>query len=834
MKYFSSIISIFPLFLAVLFAQSENNPTIYIKISNVSPNDFITLQSSDIDVENVKNKNEIYAYVTKPEYDRLTEKGYQVEVVPDRAKIYADSLWLATRFSSNPLDAYHTFEELTIELQELAQQYSEICLLESIGKSAQGMDLWIMKISDNVAVEEFEPEFKYISSIHGDEPIGMEMCNYLIHHLVEDYGIDPRITQIVDETEIWIMPLMNPDGYVLRQRRNYNVIDLNRNFPDRIIDPSNTPAGREPETRSVMNFSSDHSFVLSANFHTGASVANYPYDGNASGLSVYTACPDDSLFIELAKTYSSHNFPMWNSPYFSHGITNGADWYVVYGGMQDWNYVWMGCNELTIELSGNKWPNASLLPSLWDDNRESMLSFMETIHWGVRGIISDAFTGKSISATAEVIGVDHKVHSDPDVGDYYRMLLPGTYKFRFSADDYFSQEFDSVLVRQGYITYLDLQLIPASRLTISGTVKARVTGKPIVARLTFNGAFNFSTFTDSLTGAFQISVPADSYEVEIRNDRYLTLFDTITVSTDINLNYGMQPYLFVFDEDFEIDKGGFIPLDTLWQWGVPGYGADKAYSDQKLWGTALQGSYPVKTDAKLVTPFLILPEADNLILSFWHWMEAETDMVFPEYAYDGGIVELSSDNGISWTQIYPKQGYSHKISEFAEFSPFPPGTSVYSGQHDWKEAVFDLDAYKGMTVQIQFYFGSDDDNDYPYAGWYLDNVAIKYPYVQRETVYLDNPASPDRFWLSQNYPNPFNSNTAIAYALPRASHVMIAIYNIKGQIAEVLIDQEQESGTYELNWDGTDDNGHPITSGVYIILMKCGEQLFIRKALVLR
>lgn len=834
MKCFSNIILIILIFSEVLFAQSENNPTLYIKITNVSPNDFIMLQSGDIDIENVKNKNEIYAYVTKPEYDRLVEKGCRVEMLPDRSKIYADSLWLATRFGSNPLAAYHTYEELTTALQQLAQQYSKICLLESIGKSAQVRDLWIMKISDNVTVEEFEPEFKYISSMHGDEPVGMEMCVYLTHYLLENYGFDPRVTQMVDETEIWIMPLMNPDGYILRQRRNYNGIDLNRNFPDRILDPSNTPAGREPETQAVMNFSSDHSFVLSANFHTGALVANYPYDGNASGRAVYTASPDDPLFVELAKTYSAHNLPLWNSPYFSQGITNGADWYVIYGGMQDWSYVWMGCNELTIELSDNKWPNASLLPSLWDDNRESLLSFIEAIHWGVRGIISDKFVGKPISATVEVIGIDHKVFSDPDGGDYYRMLLPGTYKFRFSADGYFSQEFDSVLVRQDSITYLDVQLIPATGLTISGTVNDRVTGNPVVAHLHFNGAFNFSTVTDSLAGAFQISVPADSYQVEIRTDRYVTLFDTLVVSTNMNLNYELQPYIFVFNEDFEIDNGDFFPSDSLWQWGVPGYGPEKAYSGQKLWGTVLQGSYPDQVEAKLVTLHLALPDADNLMLSFWSWMEAETDSIFPEIAYDGGIVELSNDNGVSWTQIFPRQSYSHNISEFARSSPLPPGTSVYSDQQNWKEAIFDLDAYKGLTVQIRFYFGSDEDNDQPYAGWYLDNVAIKYPYVQRETVYLDNPGSPDHFWLSQNYPNPFNSSTAISYTLPRATHIMIAIYNLNGQIVKVLIDQKQETGSYQLSWDGTDDNGHPITTGVYFIQMKCGEQLFTRKVLVLR
>lgn len=834
MKYYCIIISILLLFSAVLFAQSENNRAILVKIINVSKDELKNLISLNIDITNVKNKNEVYAYVSDEEYNFLAQMGYRIEKIPDQTKIYADSLWLATQFSANPLAAYHTFEELTTEMQRLVQQYPEICSLESIGKSLQGRDLWIMKITDKVTVEEYEPEFKYISSMHGNEPVGMEMCIYLIRHLLENYRLDPRITRIVDETEIWIMPLMNPDGYILRQRRNYNGVDLNRNFPDRIIDPYNTPDGREPETQAVMNFSSDHSFVLSANFHTGTLVANYPYDGNSSGSSVYTACPDDQLFIELSKTYSSHNIPMWNSSDFPNGITNGADWYVIYGGMQDWNYVWMGCNELTIELSDNYWPNASLLPSLWENNRESMLSYLDAVHWGVRGIISDAFTGKPLAATVEVIGINHNAYSDPDMGDYYRMLLPGLYDFCFSADGYFSQELDSVIVLQDNITSLDVQLIPENSYNITGTVKDRVTDLPLLVHLNFDGNLNFSTDTDSLTGAFVITVPPDIYQVEIRNDRYVTLMDTIVVSTDINLNYELQPYIFVLDLDFEINNGALVPSDTVWQWGRPAYGPEKPYSGQKLWGTSLHGSYPNFADAKLVLPSLTLPDADNLIFSFWHWMEAETDTVFPDSAYDGGIIELSWDNGVNWIQIFPQQGYSHQISKFAESSPFSQATPVYSGKHEWQEEIFNLNDFRRMAVQIRFHFGSDRDNDFPYAGWYIDNVAIKYPYVQSEAVNIDNRVPSNHFWLSQNYPNPFNSKTTFVYFLPRPNHVTIAIYNIKGQIIKMLSDMEQDKGYYQITWEGNDSNGQLIASGVYIIQMKYGHQLFTRKALILR
>jgi len=833
MKQFYIFISFLLLFLGAATVQAKQNQPIFVKLTNVSANELKRLIYLDIDISNVRNKHEVYAYVTRDQFNQLIRTGYQIEQIPDQAKIYADSLWQATQHSPNPLDAYHTYEELSIVLRNLALQYPEICLLESIGKSVLGRELWIMKISDNVTIEENEPEFKYISSMHGDEPVGMELCIYLIHYLLENYNVDSRITRLVNETETWIMPLMNPDGYIAHQRWTANGVDLNRNFPDRIQDPFNSPDGREPETQAVMNFSSKHSFVLSANFHTGALVANYPYDSNETGNNVYTACPDDPLFIELCKTYSSYNPPMWNSPYFSNGITNGADWYVIYGGMQDWNYVWLGCNEVTIELSDNKWPNASLLPSLWEDNRESMISYIEAVHWGVRGMVSDAYTRQPLAATIEVVGIDHNVYNDPDIGDYYRMLLPGTYRFRFSADGYITQEFDSVLVLQDYITDLDVQLVPENGFNITGTIKNRATGSPLFARLVFDGIFQFSTLTDSATGSFKISLPADTYHIKISNDRYVKMIDTVVVSRDLNLNYELLPYIYVLDLDFELNNGDLISADTLWQWGKPGYGPDKAYSGNKLWGTCLQASYADNADAKLTLPGIYLPEVEGLVFTCWHWMDAETDTISPGFAYDGGIVEISSDNGISWTQITSQDGYSHTISSFVELSPFVPGTPVFSGNHVWKEENFDLAPFQGKTVQFRFHFGSDKDISYPFAGWYIDNIAVRYPYIFSGIDCRDN-SIPDRFYLSQNYPNPFNHHTTFVYIVNENHDVRISIYNLKGQLVNVLIDKAQKPGRYQISWDGNDYLGHPTTSGLYIVQMECGDQLVTRKALLLR
>ncbi|MHC4220689.1 MAG: M14 family zinc carboxypeptidase, partial [Planctomycetota bacterium] len=230
-------------------------------------------------------------------------------------------------------------------------------------------------------------------------------------------------------------------------------INLNRDFP--AYGETNTPAGRATETQVIMNWSFGQSFVCSANFHTGALVANYPLDNDDPG-SQYTT--DEDLYIYISEQYSQHNLPMWNSPYFYHGITNGADWYMIWGGMQDWNYHFMGNNELTLEISNTDQPPASQIPVYWEDNRQSMLAYIETCLIGVRGVVTDADSGQPLAAAVDVTGRDHDVYTDPDVGDYHRMLLPGTYDITYQADGYDLLTLTDVVVHAGAATQVDVVL----------------------------------------------------------------------------------------------------------------------------------------------------------------------------------------------------------------------------------------------------------------------------------------------------------------------------------------------------------------------------------------
>ncbi len=427
------------------------------KIDNATPLQMQLLAQGHYHVDRVVD-NEVELWLNESELGKLQEQGIRPYSIPDQA--YEMFLHLqATARDDGGWRDYHNYSQVTGYLQNLNDTYPDITELFSIGQTVDGRELWVLRITDNPDVEEDEPEFKYISTMHGNEPVGTEMLLELCDLLLEGYGLIPRYTNIIDNIDLSILPMMNPDGNDAGTRSNANGVDLNRNFPDQYDDPFNTPDGREPETAAVMNWTAAENFILSANFHTGALVVNYPFDSNPQGTNTFSPSPDEDLFVVMSEAYSIHNSPMWNGSFY-HGITNGADWYCIYGGMQDWNYVWEGGMEVTVELSNTSWPDGSVLPQLWNDNRESMLSYLEYSLEGIRGVIIDADTGLPIAATVCLEGNPHETYSDPDVGDYHRICLPGTYTLVVSKQFYESATIPGVFVMDGMPTEVDVALTP--------------------------------------------------------------------------------------------------------------------------------------------------------------------------------------------------------------------------------------------------------------------------------------------------------------------------------------------------------------------------------------
>ncbi|KAJ9675512.1 hypothetical protein PVL29_024439 [Vitis rotundifolia] len=321
---------------------------------------------------------------------------------------------------------YMTNSDLEKAVKEFGRRCSNISRIYSIGKSVKGVPLWVMEISDKPGEEEAEPAFKFIGNVHGDEPVGRELLLLLANWLCDNHMKDPLATLIIENVHLHILPSMNPDGFSLRRRGNANNIDLNRDFPDQFFPLNDDVDGRQPETKAIMRWLKEIHFTASASLHGGALVANYPWDGTQDGRKNYYACPDDETFQFMASVYSRSHHNMSLSKEFEGGITNGAFWYPIYGGMQDWNYIHGGCFELTLEISDNKWPNAIELPTIWEYNKMSMLNLVASlVKTGVHGRIFSSDRGRPLPGHITIKGINYTVKAGRTFADYHRPLAPG-------------------------------------------------------------------------------------------------------------------------------------------------------------------------------------------------------------------------------------------------------------------------------------------------------------------------------------------------------------------------------------------------------------------------
>lgn len=222
-------------------------------------------------------------------------------------------------------------------------------------------------------------------------------------------------------------------------------------------------------------------------------------------------------------------------------------------------------------------------------------------------------------------------------------------------------------------------------------------------------------------------------------------------------------------------------------------------------GSAIYENY---SNGALATPELCLgPDAS---LSFWQYMAAEIYDGNPPYAWDGGIVEISTDGGSSWTQITPDGGYPYLIYP-NEDSPFDGDTPCYAATTGWEQQVFDLSAYSG-AARIRFQFGSDG---YTTAeGWYIDDIEITSDLASVRIDPEDLTPLPTAFALRIADSNPVTSGLRVSFDVPSQGAVSVGLFDVTGRSVATLVDAVLEPGTYSRTWDAVN-----LAPGVYFLRM---------------
>ena len=415
-----------------------------------------------------KQGDTITAYANEKQFSWFLRQQIPFKVIIPRKAVNASKR--SEKSTIQGWDFYPSYPAYLQMMESFAAEYPDQCILKELGTSINGRKLLAVKISDNPSANEAEPVFLYTSTIHGDEGTGFVLLLRLIDSLLTAYNHNNIITQLVNNTEIWINPLSNPDGFYFSsdsfsydsKRFNLNNIDLNRNFPDPVAGDHPDGMPWQAETMAMMNFMKQQGIVLSANLHDGSELVNYPWDCR------FARHADDSWYRYISRQFADTVHRYGPAGIFmdeDNGITNGYDWYSIYGGRQDYVNHFIHGREITIELSHTKTPDPSKLPSYWNSYKRSLIGYMMHIHAGVYGNVFDAANGESLEAMIEIPGYDKdssQVFSSPETGEFYRLLLAGNYIFKAGSAGYQTQQVEFSLAHNE-TKKITISLLPAGK-----------------------------------------------------------------------------------------------------------------------------------------------------------------------------------------------------------------------------------------------------------------------------------------------------------------------------------------------------------------------------------
>lgn len=320
--------------------------------------------------------------------------------------------------------SYHTPAEITESLHELAASYPAIARVVDLGRSVQGRELTGLVLTDQPTIREpDEPSWRVLGTHHGDEWSSMEVAWALAWDLAEAYGNDADVTNLLDSSEVWVLPVVNPDGVVAFTRRNANNVDLNRNYAYEW--QSQTYAGSapfsEPESDAVRLLSMQRSFGHSISMHSGATNLGWVWNWSLAPTD------DDAVLEAMCTRYLDNN------PQPDFWITNGADWYVTYGDTNDWSYGTRGGQDYTLEISLDKAPPEDQLQTFLDWHVPASRQFMiDGATTGVVGRITGPTGGVEATLVSD-LAPDSPFFTDPETGAYGRPLDPGSHTLTVSA-----------------------------------------------------------------------------------------------------------------------------------------------------------------------------------------------------------------------------------------------------------------------------------------------------------------------------------------------------------------------------------------------------------------
>lgn len=779
------------IFSSFLFSQERYSQ---VQIPVASAKEFQRIAELGLAVDHFDGKigDKIFVFLSESELKELDKAGIAYSIlINDWNKYYserqAQEVVQPTQLSDDTpkyfrygsMGGFLIYDEVLQQLDSMKLLFPNlITTKEAIGLTIEGRKIYALKISDNpTSNESSEPEVLYTALHHAREPQGMMTVIYYMWWLLENYDKNPEAMYLVNNRQMWFIPVVNPDGYIYNQTTNPNGggmwrknrrnngdgnfgVDLNRNYgpfymwnaPNRGSSTdtySSTYRGTdpfsEPETYAINEFMMSHNIKTCFNYHTYSNLLIYPwgYSSSESG---------DSLLFR----HWTYDMTMTNR--YAIGTDLQTVGYSTRGNSDDYMYG--------------------------DTSKPRTYAMTPEVGTNEQGVDNNGFWPRQ-----------DRIFPQAQENILQNKLL-AHYAGAYLAIQSFTVNNNSISVR-----FINKGLAEANSMSIflsttDGIVTASLTTGTIPSFSKKEISFNFIASNSG----------ASSFPVKI----YLQDSTVAMLKDSISFIVG-EPIVILNDS---ANSTSLWSTGTGWGTTIDPLNGSSSFTDSP------NGNYAANADNSLT---LLSPL--NLIANYqFAELKFQTKWAI-ESTWDFGTVEISTNNGTSWTSLRTKlsrngsgRNGSKQPSTSFGYDAFTPGLT-------WIEQIADLTPYVGKQIKIRFRLAAD--GGFQRDGWYLDDIRVLAYHSTPTTV--QETTTPFIFSLSQNFPNPFNPTTNIHFSLAKSGHVTLKVYDLIGREVANLINEVRTAGNYSVSFTAAG-----LSSGVYFYRLTSGSFSSIKKMTVLK
>jgi hypothetical protein len=663
------------------------------------------------------------------------------------------------------------FSEVVAKLDSMRLEYPQFISQKfSIGNTFQGRQMWTVRVTKNPDAPTGRPEIFYNALIHAREPESMETQVYYFYWLFENYGIDPIATYILDNREIYWLPVLNADGYVYNESTNPNGggfwrcnrhgngncgwVDLNRNFglyqywnspnggssTDSCAGGFSTYRGISPfseiETQNLMNFVNSRNFNTAVNAHTHGNYLLKPWDWIDP-----MPTPHDYIFNQFL-------YDMSQSSGYTTGSTSQTLGYFVRGGSLDWFYTDSAHAAHNIFAILPETGNTGFWPA-----QNEIVPFAQNM----------LYTNQYMSLVA---------------GAYINPVSKNFNNAVYSAGE--SGNLKVVFKNKGLMSAANV--------------------KVILTPVSINLAIPVQQFTYPALSSFESDSNMFDFTIGSNVAANTALAANLKIMMDTSTVYSQRVYVLVgpgnvlVNDDAEGTFGNWV---TNQGWGIT---SSQSNSPTHSFTDSPTGNYANSANNSMTIANALNVDSSQVVsVSFFHKYATEE-------GYDFGYVEVSNNIDTAWQIV---KSYTGTLSA-------------------WTLQTVDISPYISSAANIRIRFRLYSDGFQTADGWYVDDIKI-HNYRVGLVGINSNTELVNSFSLEQNYPNPFNPVTVIRYSLFENRFTSLKIFDALGKEVATLVNEKQTSGNYNVSF-----NGINLSSGVYFYKLTAGDFVDVKRMVLIK